>query len=211
MLVYMIAILTGDIINSRSIHSPDQWLKILKEALKKWAKEPQGWEVYRGDSFQLEINDPAMALQAALYIKASLKTLKKLDVRIAIGLGTKSYEAATISESNGEAFVRSGQKLETLKKEKQNLAIQTGTESLDEELNLYFKLALIAMDNWTPASAEFVKAYLDHEGWGQKELGDFLGISQSSVSERYSRAYLAEVMELNTFFIKKIRHLQTTL
>jgi DNA-directed RNA polymerase specialized sigma subunit len=204
----MIGIITGDIINSRNTSSPKQWLDVLKDALSNYGSEPAAWEIYRGDSFQLEVKDPYEALKAAIYIKASMKTIKKVDVRMAIGVGEKDYAAATVTESNGEAFVYSGEKFEKLKKEKQNLAVQTSSEELNYELNFCLRLALIAMDNWSQASAEFVKIYLENEGLAQKELGEILGISQSSVSERYSRAYLSEILELNNLYISKIKRLQ---
>ena len=62
----MTAVLTGDIINSRKSKTPD-WLSSLKETLNKFGQEPKHWEIYRGDSFQLEI-DPAKALDAAIFI-----------------------------------------------------------------------------------------------------------------------------------------------
>jgi len=50
----MIAILTGDIINSREGETLN-WLNILKEVLKQYGSTPKDWEIYRGDSFQLSI------------------------------------------------------------------------------------------------------------------------------------------------------------
>ena len=72
----MIAVLTGDIINSREDQSP-KWLIALKEGLNQYGKEPQDWEIYRGDSFQLETT-PSKALQAAIHIKAAMKQTKNI-------------------------------------------------------------------------------------------------------------------------------------
>ena len=49
-----VAIITGDIIDSRKV-KPETWLPALKMALSTYGKEPKHWEIYRGDSFQLEI------------------------------------------------------------------------------------------------------------------------------------------------------------
>lgn len=203
----MIGVITGDIINSRRVSNPKQWLKTLKKTLQRFGKEPAQWEIYRGDSFQLEIGKPQEALKAAIFVKASLKTLKDIDVRMAIGIGRKEYAASKISQSNGEAFIYSGERYEKQKKEKQNLAIHTPFEELNYELNICLKLALIAMDNWSPGAAEFVKTCMENESLSQKELGEILGISQSSISERYSRAYYSEIIELNELYIKKIDQL----
>src|SRR3546814_11309760 len=58
------------------------------------------------------------ALATAIGIKAIIKSIKQLDVRMAIGLGEISYVAKRVTESNGSAFVFSGEKFERLKKEK---------------------------------------------------------------------------------------------
>ena len=69
------------------------------------------------------------------------------------------------------------------------------------------KLALTFMDNWTQNSAQLIKAFFENENSSQKELGALLGISQSSTSERFNRAYVAEIVELNNLFIKRIKEL----
>ena len=62
----MIAVITGDIINSKK-SSPKLWLEALKTILNNYGSSPLVWEVYRGDSFQLEVN-PKDALKACVLI-----------------------------------------------------------------------------------------------------------------------------------------------
>jgi len=50
----MTAILTGDIVNSQKVDSK-LWLKDLKAVLRKYGKNPYSWEIFRGDTFQLEV------------------------------------------------------------------------------------------------------------------------------------------------------------
>ena len=137
------SIITGDIIKSRTQENPDIWINALKGALSNLCPDKVYWEIYRGDSFQIEIKDIYESFISAVYIKACIKSIKGLDVRLAIGIGSKTYQGKDVTESNGEAFVFSGETLESLKKEKQNLRIKTGNFEIDKELNLYFKLALI--------------------------------------------------------------------
>jgi hypothetical protein len=186
----MIGVITGDIINSTKYRDPNIWLIPLKEALGKLESKFNRWEIYRGDSFQIEIKDYFNAFEYALYLKACIKSIKKLDVRIAIGVGEKSFEGDNVTEANGEAFQFSGETLEALKKEKHNLKIKTTNFELDQELNLYFKLVSIVMDNWTANSAEVVKLYLENKNKTQRELAEMIGINQDAVSKRISRAYL---------------------
>ncbi|TPV33780.1 transcriptional regulator [Paucihalobacter ruber] len=203
----MIGIITGDIIKSRAIDNQDTWLSPLKSALNKVALSPKLFEIYRGDSFQLELHDYSKSFETAVYLKSCVKSIKGLDVRLSIGIGGKSYDGNTVSESSGEAFIYSGTTFDSLKKDKQNLKIKTANQQLDKELNLYFKLALIAMDNWTTNSAEIVKLTLEHPNKIQEELAKLIGISQDAVSKRQKRAYLDEILELNKLFQQKIKTL----
>ncbi|GGI57913.1 transcriptional regulator [Winogradskyella haliclonae] len=204
----MTSVITGDIIKSRDFKDQDIWLNRLKSALAMLSNDSSNYEIYRGDSFQLEHKNYLGSLFAVIYIKACMKSIKGLDVRMAIGVGNKSYQGKTVSESNGEAFVFSGETFETLKKEKLNLKIKTGDIDLDEELNLYFKLALIAMNNWTVNSAEIVKLSFENPNMIQSKLAKLVGISQDAVSKRQKRAYLDEIKELDLIYRHKIETLK---
>ena len=200
----MISVITGDIIKSRKVLNEDIWLTPLKSALSSLSENASFYDIYRGDSFQLESSNIKDSFRTSIYIKAFLKSIKGVDVRMSIGIGTKDYQGNSVSESNGEAFIYSGETFETLKKEKQNLKLKTSNDTLNEEINLYFRLALIAMDNWTVNSAEIVKLSLEHPKMIQSELAKLVGISQDAVSKRQKRAYLDEILELDRLYRKKI-------
>ena len=165
----MIGIITGDIVNSRKLLSKI-WIDGFKTLLHTFGKNPIDWEIYRGDEFQLEIKNPEDTLQIALQIKAYFKTLK-LDVRMSIGLGEKTYKAKKITESNGTAFSRSGEVFENLKKQKINLAINSGNQNFDLEINLMLRLCLVFMDNWLSQAAEFVQVAIANQELSQEEIG----------------------------------------
>lgn len=200
----MTSVITGDIIKSRTQVNPEVWINALKEALSTLCPDKAYWEIYRGDSFQIEIRDTYFSFTAALYLKACIKSIHGLDVRLAIGIGNKAYEGDNVTESNGEAFVFSGETLETLKKEKQNLRIKTKDFDINEELNLYFKLALITMNRWTANLAELVKLSIENPNALQSELGKIIGINQNAISTRQKRAHLDEIMELDLMYRQKI-------
>ncbi|MCB0395785.1 MAG: transcriptional regulator [Flavobacteriales bacterium] len=203
----MTSVITGDIIHSRTLQNQDPWLIPLKKLFNEYGKTPKVWEIYRGDSFQVEVKDPADALLTAIRIKATVKCVKGIDVRMGIGIGGKDYEANRVSESNGEAFVHSGERLESMKKEKQNLSVKTPWPAFDEEINLHIRLALIAMDNWSQGAAELMTISLANRTLGQQEIAEKLGIAQSSVSERQTRAHHAEIMDLEAWYREKINKL----
>ncbi len=201
----MIVILTGDIINSRKASSK-KWLEDLKSIFQTIGKSPNDWEIYRGDEFQLEIKNIEDALTIAFKIKAFFKSIN-LDVRMSLGFGDKTHKARKITESNGSAFIRSGETFETLKKQKLNLAINSGNQLLDEELNLMLKLSLSFMDNWLQQSAEFVLVAIKNPTLSQEELGGILGINQAAVSRRQKRSNYELLLQVDHYFRKKIKTL----
>ncbi|VAV83061.1 hypothetical protein MNBD_BACTEROID02-714 [hydrothermal vent metagenome] len=197
----MISIITGDVINSRK-SKPKLWLKVLKTTLNKYGKEPRQWEIFRGDSFQLETK-PEQALEAAILIKATLKQFKEIDVRLAIGIGDKTYASKRLTESNGSAFVNSGECFEQLKKT--TLAIKSPFESFDTKMNIMFELALLTMDSWTPTSSTIIKASLENAILNQKQIAELLGKSQSNISEGLKRGGFEEVLKLLNYYKAQIK------
>jgi hypothetical protein len=203
----MIGIITGDIVNSRKLSS-EIWIDDFKKLLNNFGKNPVEWDIYRGDEFQLEVKNPEDALIIALRIKSYFKTLK-LDVRMSLGFGDMTYNAEKISESNGSAFSRSGEVFETLKKQKINLAINSGNDTFDAEINLMLRLSLTFMDNWLAQSAEFVLTAIENPTLSQEEIGVKLGINQAAVSRRRKRAQFDLMMEMENYFRNKIKTIST--
>lgn len=203
----MTSVITGDIIDSRKQKSKD-WVEGLKRILSPFGETPSQWEVYRGDEFQIEVQNPEKALLTAILIKAHLRAVK-LDARMSIGFGNKTHNAERISESNGTAFIHSGELFETLKKQKVTLALRTGDLILDEKMNLMLQLALTFMDNWLAQSAEFVAIAIENPTLSQEELGQKLGINQAAVSRRQKRAQFDLVMNLDRYFRTQIKQLTT--
>lgn len=201
----MIAVLKGDIIGSRSVTNQEIWLEPLKGVLCQWGDTPKQWELIWGDFFQLEITNPEEALQKALFIKTVIKKTGKVDVRMSIGIGHKTYQGEQISESNGPAFIYAGERFEQLKKDKVNLAVKSPWSYFDEEINLYLKLAGYIMDNWTVSSAEIMQIAMRNSEVTQEEIGQQLGIAQSSVSNRWQRARVDTILEIEQLFRKKIK------
>lgn len=203
----MIAVLTGDIVQS-SQHHKDRWLPALKAVLADWGSSPTDWEVYRGDEFQLLLNRPEDALLAAFRIKAHLKAQAETDIRIAIGIGEKeapTTEGPGVSEAGGTAFIYSGRKLDEIKKERIQMAIRSDDPDLDEPINLLLQWALLTADNWTTVSAEIVDIFLQQPGNAQTDIAHQLNIQQSAVSQRLKRASFELLWQLIEFFQHKIR------
>ncbi len=210
----MIAVIKGDIVSSRKVENSEKWLLPLKGLFNEWGKSPGQWEVVWGDSFQLEVDRPEEALRKALRVKALIKKIVSdetnkslIDVRMAIGIGGKSYTGERITESNGEAFINAGEKFEELEKEKFNLLVKSPWPDFDGEMNLFIRLASVFMDKWSVASAELVEVALKHPNYTQNEIGSRLGIKQNSVSGRWKRANIDEVLSMEQMYRRKLERL----
>lgn len=193
-----IAILTGDIINSREDTSAS-WIARLKPFFNRYGESPGDWEIYRGDEFQLRVPQ-ADALKAAIHIKALVRQIKNLDVRLSIGLGDESVRNPKIGESNGTAYQRSGKTFETLRQHHYSMRLASGRASYDRLMNLMLALALDFMDSWSQLSAEVMALVLARPEAQQEELAQLLNIRQSAVSQRLKRARKDLVLELLDYY-----------
>lgn len=105
------------------------------------------------------------------------------DARIAIGVGEISYKANNISESQGDAFEKSGRVLDALKPDNERLAILTPWEDINSELSIECKLADAIISRWTATTAEAMFHYLLYNR-NQLELATLLKITQPGVHKR---------------------------
>ena len=201
----MIAVITGDIVNSEQYPS-SIWMPLLKKVLKKYGEQPEIWDIYRGDEFQVKTS-PLEALEAAIKIKAVIKSVKNLDVRLAIGIGDETYSGGRITEANGSAYKRSGRMFEALKEEKRTLALASGNDSLDQMLNLMIKIALDFMDDWSTVSANTAAYILQHPESSQEAVASHFKIQQSAVSQRQKRARMHLLQELLAFYQQTIKQI----
>lgn len=202
----MKSVLTGDIVSSSSVSNPDFWLDPLKRVLREHGDSPGKWEIFWGDSFQA-LSEPEKSLILAFRIKSVIKKQKKtnLDVRIAIGLGMNEHKPDKISEATGDAFTRSGRLLEKLKEERRLLGIESPWKPFNDEINMMLMLAMIVMNGWSANTSEAAELIFQNPDLRQTEMAKKLGIRQSSVHDRIRRGSVYEMLELETYFRKRIR------
>lgn len=194
-------VITGDIIESRK-NAPESWLERLKEVLSDFGQEKTNWEIYRGDSFQLILSKKE-SMEAVLLLKSAMKSIG-VDVRMAIGLGEIDYKSPKVSESNGSAFVNSGRKLESLKKE--TLGIQTPNEKFNQRYNVILNLLDFIIDSWQPTTAEVVFTALKNPQMNQSELAKLLQKkSQGTISSALKRAGFDEIRKVVELYNQEIK------
>ncbi|MDQ3394437.1 MAG: SatD family protein [Bacteroidota bacterium] len=188
------AVITADIVNSSQLKNEPRakLLSVLREIFKKIEQMlPESvrtpFEIYRGDSFQGVLIDPAKALLACIIIKVYLRksfetTLKKAwDARIALGIGTIEFTSESTAEADGQAFRMSGPVLDVMRGENR-IIITTPWEDLNHEFEVSCAFFDIVFSRWSASQAEVVLEQLD--GLTQQQIADKLNISQVSVHQR---------------------------
>lgn len=172
------AALTGDLIGSRKLEPALRgevldWIRSLAGQFAELhpGAVVGGLEVFRGDSWQLCLANPALALTAAVFLRAGTKahpSRAEPDMRIGIGIGTvESLRPERVSQSHGEAFALSGTALDALADSERRLGL-AGPAS-DAPLRVLGRLAAPLLDlhlsRWTrPESAAVYGALM---GWTQ--------------------------------------------
>lgn len=195
----MIAIITGDIINSRKVNS-ETWLPKLKEYLSEHIIEQEKWEIYRGDSFQIEVATEK-ALEIVLSIKALIKSNSKTDVRMSIGIGEKNFNGAKVTESNGTAYVNSGESFEKIKNS--SLILKSPNEEFDKYFNPMLKLVSFIANNWKPVTAETILFALNNRNLMQKEIAEKLSKDKTTINKALKRGGYEEIVEIINLYSKE--------
>lgn len=173
------AVLTGDLVASSQLAVELRtelvgWLKELGEMFAAVSPEAVvgSLDVFRGDSWQLCLQEPALAVKAAVFFRAGLKghpSRERVDTRVGIGIGTVEHLVESrISESTGPAFVSSGESLDALKEGTHFRLMGPEEHPLLASLDrLVLPLLDIQVGGWShPESVAVLGALM---GWTQQE------------------------------------------
>jgi len=213
----LVAVLSGDIIRSRDLSQQEREkiLSVIKESartlssLTKPVLKISAFDVFRGDSFQVIVFRPQMAVSVSLMLRTLVKgtvqkPLKALpDVRIAIGIGTVDSVPDNVSEGDGEAFQRSGLLLDRMKSD-QKMAIATPKDELDKRWNAELGLLDAIVTNWTFQQSEVIPHIMT--GQTQQEIAEMLNIEQSTIHRRLRAAEWPAADRYLTYVAEDLKH-----
>jgi len=192
------AVLTGDIVRSaRFVEQGPAIGGLIREAYgaaeEAFTDAVGGIDVFRGDSWQMLVRRPALALRIGLLMKALIRSNEELpdvDTRVAIGVGSVAYvDEENLSESQGEAFTLSGEALDGLQDSKVRIAVKvpmTWAERdvlLDPQATLDTMMALLdaIASEWTAAMAGAIAGKARH--LTQQEIAEMTQVSQPAISK----------------------------
>lgn len=189
----MKAVITADIVNSTRIEESSRYLLI--EEINKIIRDlqklsPLKCEMYRGDSFQVMVDDVKRCLEVAILIRLGLKRSNllehgKLDARMAIGIGDISYEHEQVILSDGEAFRLSGRTFEKLNKKR--LLISTNINDVDEPLNVMLAFIDELLDGLSCTQSKYLYDSLLYK-MSQMELANVYNTSQPNIAKHLKSA-----------------------
>ncbi len=204
------AVITGDIVQSTQILSrSDLLLSIQSIAGELQTLTPFKYEFFRGDSFQLLIDNPVKALKIALLIRAGLqgKTPEgspcKWDARLSVGLGTVNYTSEHVVTSDGEAYHNSGREFDALGKRK--LALRTSWDEVNDEFAVSTAFADDIISGWSVTQAQTIYQSLLYD-ITQRDVAEKLG----STSQNISKLLVAAKESLLKMYLKRFEDVVLT-
>jgi len=198
------AVLTGDVIDSSRLAPTDRRKLplLLKHASRELRKAfplivPFELDVFRGDSWQLVVSEPALCVRAALFLRSSVIASglsgQRIDTRVAIAVERIDFvPKGRVSEGDGPAYRASGEALDALTDQvRMSLAAVPGASARDS--SVIVRLIDAIVQEWTGRQALAVTGRL--RGWTQAQIARLWPepVTQQTVARHLGRAHWSAV------------------
>ena len=170
----MIGVISGDIIKSQKIPKQqyDAMLYQLEQSLRAISDNTSLWTIYRGDAFQLQINQSEQLIKTAIIIYLHLKSAG-YELRQSMALGEVDNPRSDIKTATGSAFVLSGQ----------GLTLQVAKHALDESFSLNLAFVDTLLSKITQKQANALYVYLTQADNSHAALAKELNTSRENVTK----------------------------
>lgn len=206
-------VITGDVVDSTKIEA--KWRPMVIDTLKAVVSDfsslaTMRLEMFRGDSFQIVVDDIQSAITVALTVRARLRATSTegnsgWDARVALGVGDMSYDSGSIVTSDGEAFRLSGHAFDSLGKRR--LSVATAWPQVDEILGLNTKFVDETITSWSVKQARVVYGEL-LTSKTQKDLAEHLGMSPQNINYIWNLSKCPLILEYIELYRKLINKYQ---
>ena len=208
------SVITGDIVGSSKLDMEERKkvLSVLNDTLLRIKEigvcNELSFEMFRGDSFQIVLNNPACSLSVAIIIRVALRanapknSKLKWDTRLSIGVGTINFASDKITTSDGEAFRNSGRGFDKLKKN-ERLVINTPWCDFNKELEVSTGFADTIITKWTQKQAEAILPELIANS-PQKDIAQQLNKTVQNINLALNTAKLPLIKKYINRFQTKI-------
>ena len=204
------SVITGDIVKSSKL--PLDKHKLLVKVMRNCSKEisnifPDSLkykpELFRGDSWQVLIKKPELALSIALFYRAYLRAkmqLSSIDARMAISIGTVDFIESSFGV--GDAYKISGKALD--KKGKRKIKFVSDILPNSDVIDLLIQNSDFISARWTSKQCKIVLLALQNRD--QKAIASKLRISQQAVSKQIDAAGWMIIRQNISYFLTQINH-----
>ncbi len=190
------AVLTADIVNSTRLGQATEkkLIKCLQQLLAAYR-----YEFYRGDSFQVYMNNAIPALQTALLCRAAAINIAgsaaiASDIRISIGIGKVKKPVTALGTAKGEAFVLSGRAFDQLTATGTRLVIAGSNRLANEGFQVIASYLNAIFKDMTGKQAGVIFELL--KGQTQQAVAVKLKKSKSTIHQHMSAARWPEIEKL---------------
>ncbi|MCH2057495.1 MAG: hypothetical protein MK214_12990 [Thalassotalea sp.] len=209
----MIAVLTGDIVNSTKMSNEtySEVIKNLKDFLNEANEKYNAiGEIYRGDEFQIQYPDPVYALKSTLLIKLALHlsefSPKPIQCTLSLAYGSHNIYSEKPNTSSGPVFIESGRGLE--KTQRGELSVRFGHESDECEINLLTQFLNHLLKRLTKTQAELLCKYIESNFAEHKKIADITGTTRQNISNRLGNIGAFLVRDYMEIINKKVVRLR---
>ncbi|MDO6427916.1 hypothetical protein Q4489_12880 [Thalassotalea sp. 1_MG-2023] len=185
----MIAVLTGDLVNSSKMSTTtysqvvDHLNDLLQDSQKKY--QASG-EIYRGDEFQIHYPEPIDALKSTLLIKLALHIAQYVDkpIQCTLSLAYGSYEnyKNKPNTSSGPVYIASGRMLAKTPKGDLSLSVEQTASAAQLTLLTTFLSHLI--NKLTKTQASLLYQYIESDFTEHRKLAKITNTSRQNISNR---------------------------
>ncbi|MGB5855463.1 MAG: hypothetical protein WBH20_09440 [Oceanisphaera sp.] len=203
-----IAVLSGDIIRSTELSHEmyeDLLYTLHNQLTFICSRHPNNkFEITRGDSFQVLLQDPENAATYVLLIRTSLKARNKIyDCRISFAIGNDVSIRHTVSRSTGDAFTLSGRTLDNMTSD--TLKVTTLHQPFNECFNLLTKYVDNHISGMTERQCAITYIEIkNNKSLTQKEIAKQLGANRVSINRSIKTANINLITEYTQLFSKKV-------
>jgi hypothetical protein len=216
------AVVTGDIKNFTKLPS-DRRSKLVvdtEELMKTMVRDTKDAQVFRGDSYQLIIEDITRVLKKCVQLicwfklnsdrfSAGSRSLTdprvQLGTRLSIGIGEIAYQGKNVLDSDGEAFHLSGRKFDQLTKD-DIIKLTTANEKSNEVFEMLLMFMNSIMRSWTRTQAETIFLLLEKEDNTQEQIAKKLNMTQPAIAFSLRAAKWKEVEKGINYISKELEN-----
>lgn len=216
----MIAVLTGDIVNSTKM-SKQVYADVIK-SLKGFLEDAHKnygatGEIYRGDEFQIQYPTPIHALKSTLLIKLALHlseySTKPIQCTLSLAYGDYDTYDEKPNTSSGPVFIESGRGLSKTQRGELSMHLQQQNSQKKGQGDILALTKLLTdflnhlLNRLTKSQAQLLYQYIEHDFAEHQKMAEITATTRQNISNRLGNIGAYLVRDYIGFINNKIAQL----